>query len=106
MAHAKKTTISWCCQKAAEARDKGNQVIAMAHHSLIPHFYGQDSFLVLSVIDNHEILRDSLMNAGVKTVSQASYHTSDNTRFIDNTGREIYDLCTGSPLSYPCDYRN
>lgn len=105
MAHAKKTTISWCCQKAAEARDKGNQVIAMVHHSLIPHFYGQDSFLVLSVIDNHEILRDSLMNAGVKTVFTGHYHISDNTRYIDNTGREIYDICTGSPLSYPCDYR-
>ena len=105
MAHAKKTTISWCCQKAAEARNKGNQVIAMAHHSLIPHFYGQESFMINSVIDNHEILRDSLMNAGVKVVFTGHYHISDNTRFIDSTGQEIYDLCTGSPISYSCDYR-
>ena len=105
MAHAKKTTISWCSQKAAEARDQGNQVIAMVHHSLIPHFYGQESFMINSVIDNHEILRDSLMNAGVKVVFTGHYHVSDNTRFIDNAGREIYDLCTGSPISYPCDFR-
>lgn len=105
MAHAKKTTISWCSQKAAEARDQGNQVIAMVHHSLIPHFYEQNSFMVLSVIDNHDILRDSLISAGVKVVLTGHYHISDNTRFMDNAGREIYDICTGSPLSYPCDYR-
>ena len=103
--HVKKDVINWCSQKAKEARDKGNQVIAMAHHALIPHFYGQESFMVLSVIDNHEILRDSLMNAGVKVVFTGHYHVSDNTRYIDSTGREIYDICTGSPIAYPCDYR-
>ena len=105
MAHVNKTAVSWSSQKAAEARNKGNQVIAMVHHSLIPHFYGQESFMVLSVINNNDVLRESLMSAGVKVVLTGHYHISDNTRFIDSKGREIYDICTGSPLSYPCDYR-
>lgn len=58
-----------------------------------------------STIDNGEILRDSLMNAGVKVVFTGHYHVTDNTRYTDALGREIYDLCTGSPIAYPCDYR-
>ena len=105
IAHVRSKAIKWVSQKAKEAHEQGNQVICMAHNSLIPHFYGQESFMPLSVIDNHEILRDSLMNAGVKVVFTGHYHISDNTRYTDSEGREIYDICTGSPISYPCDYR-
>ena len=104
-AHVRKSSIYFATDKANEARKKGNQVIAMAHHSLIPHIYGQESIMVYSCIDPAERLRDSLMNAGVKVVFTGHYHISDNTRYTDNEGREIYDLCTGSPISYPCDFR-
>lgn len=105
MAHVSEQDISWIARKSREARNKGNQVIAMAHHSLIPHFYGQESFMIYSVIDSNEQLRDSLMSAGVKVVLTGHYHISDNTRYTNNQGKEIYDICTGSPLSYPCDFR-
>lgn len=103
--HVRSKAITWAYQKALEAKDKGNQIIAMAHHSLIPHFYGQETFMPYSMIDNHEIVRDSLLHAGVKVVFTGHYHISDNTRYIDSEGNEIYDICTGSPISYPCDFR-
>ena len=103
--HVRSKAIKWVCEKALEAKGKGNQVIAMAHHSLLPHFYDQESFMAYSMIDNHEIVRDSLLHAGVKVVFTGHYHISDNTRYIDSEGNEIYDICTGSPISYPCDFR-
>lgn len=104
-AHLRKSALKFASQKAQEARDKGNQTIVMTHHSLIPHIYEQESLMVYSVNSRCEALRDSLMNAGVKIVLTGHYHISDNTRYIDSEGREIYDICTGSPLSYPCDFR-
>lgn len=104
-AHISGSTIKWIWQKATEARDRGNQVIAMAHHSLIPHFYGQESFMIHSVINSCEQLRDSLISAGVKVVFTGHYHVSDNTRYTNSNGQNIYDICTGSPISYPCDFR-
>lgn len=104
-AHLRKSALKFASQKAQEARNKGNQTIVMTHHSLIPHIYGQETFMIYSVNSRCEALRDSLINAGVKVVLTGHYHISDNTRYIDSEGREIYDICTGSPISYPCDFR-
>lgn len=105
MAQVSEETINWACQKAEEARNNGQQVIVMAHHSLIPHIYGQESFMIYSVIDTNEQLRDGLIAAGVKVVFTGHYHISDNTRYKNDEGQEIYNIGTGSPISYPCDYR-
>lgn len=105
MAQVSEEAINWACQKAKEARDNGQQVIVMAHHSLIPHIYGQEAVMIYSVIDTNEQLRDGLMAAGVKVVFTGHYHITDNTRYKNSEGQEIYDIATGSPISYPCDYR-
>ena len=97
--------VAWACQKAAAARDRGQQVIVMMHHTLIPHFYDQESFHPLSVVRDNERIRDQLMEAGVKVVLTGHYHVSDIMRYVNSQGQEIYDICTGSPISYPCDYR-
>lgn len=105
MAQVDESTIDWVGRKASEARARGDQTIVMAHHSLIPHFYGQESFMMYSVINTNEQLRDRLMEAGVKAVFTGHYHISDNTRYVNSEGQEIYDIATGSPIAYPCDYR-
>ncbi|MBR0166626.1 MAG: hypothetical protein IJQ13_07100, partial [Prevotella sp.] len=105
MAQVGEEIINWACQKAEEARDNGQQVIVMAHHSLIPHIYGQEAVMIYSVINTNEQLRDGLMAAGVKVVLTGHYHITDNTRYKNGEGQEIYDIATGSPISYPCDYR-
>ena len=61
--------------------------------------------MIYSVIDTNEQLRDGLMAAGAKVVLTGHYHITDNTRYRNNEGQEIYDIATGSPISYPCDYR-
>ena len=97
--------VTWVCKKAIEAKKKGDQVIVMMHHSLMPHIYWQQTIHANSVIEDHENIRDQLMAAGVKVVLSAHYHVSDITRYTDAGGQEIYDICTGSSISYPCDYR-
>ena len=97
--------VVWACQKAADARTRGQQVIVMMHHSLIPHFFNQESFHPLSVVRDNERIRDLLMEAGVKVVFTGHYHVSDITRYVNSQGQEIYDVCTGSTIAYPCDYR-
>ena len=97
--------VTWACTKAQEAKDKGQQVIAMMHHALLPHIYGQELIHVNSVVSNNEEIRDQLMAAGVKVMLTGHYHISDITRYTSPQGQEIYDVCTGSPIAYPCDYR-
>jgi hypothetical protein len=98
-------SIDWVCEKAKEAQDKGNQVLVMMHHMIMPHYYYQNNIFELSVPTDYSDIRDKFMQAGIKVVLSGHSHTSDITRYVDASGRELYDVGTGSPISYPCDYR-
>ena len=100
------TTLEWVRNKAQAATAAGKQVVAMMHHPLVPHFYGCDKFVETSVVANYETVRNNLADAGIKVVFTGHFHTSDVAKDW-NAGltQEIYDVNTGSLISYPCDYR-
>ena len=100
------TTLNWVAEKSNAARKNGKKVIAMMHHPLIPHFTGVDNFVGTAVVSNYETVRNTLADAGIRVVFTGHFHTSDIA--MDKNAdlrREIYDVNTGSLISYPCDYR-
>lgn len=100
------TTLDWVVEKATAARASGKKVIAMMHHPLMPHFAGVDNFVSTAVVGNYGTVRNTLADAGIRVVFTGHFHTSDIAKDwnADKT-REIYDVNTGSLISYPCDYR-
>lgn len=99
-------TLAWVVEKATAARAKGKRVIAMMHHPLIPHFTGVDTFVSTAVVGNYETVRNTLADAGIRVVFTGHFHTSDIAKdWNGNLTKEIYDVNTGSLISYPCDYR-
>ena len=100
------TTLNWVVEKATAARASGKKVIAMMHHPLIPHFSGVDKFVNTAVVVNYAIVRNTLADAGIRVVFTGHFHTSDIAKdWNADKSREIYDVNTGSLISYPCDYR-
>ena len=100
------TTLDWVTEKANAARTNGKKVIAMMHHPLMPHFTGVDSFVETAVVSNYETVRNTLADAGIRVVFTGHFHTSDIAKdWNADHSREIYDVNTGSLISYPCDYR-
>ena len=100
------TTLDWVVEKATAARTSGKKVIAMMHHPLIPHFTGVDNFVSTAVVGNYETVRNTLADAGIRVVFTGHFHTSDIAKDWNAAKtREIYDVNTGSLISYPCDYR-
>ena len=99
-------TLNWVCHQAEEARSKGHQVIAMMHHPLFPHFNNADLFISTSTISNYENVRNKLADAGIRIILTGHFHTSDIAKdWNEDLSHEIYDINTGSAISYPCDYR-
>ena len=99
-------TLEWLYTKATEKRNAGKQVIAMMHHPLFPHITGANMFIETYNIKGYEDVRDSLINAGVNVILTGHFHTSDIAKdWKDDEGKAIYDINTGSLISYPCDYR-
>lgn len=100
------TTLDWVCRQAEAARSQGRQVVAMMHHPLFPHFNGADLFIPTSAIGNYENVRNRLADAGIRVILTGHFHTSDIAKdWNGDLSREIYDINTGSAISYPCDYR-
>ena len=100
------STLTWLCHQAKTAHDAGKQVIAMMHHPLFPHIQGLDQFISTYSIDNYENVRNSLIEAGVNVILTGHLHISDIAKDWNNDpDKNIYDINTGSLISYPCDYR-
>jgi 3',5'-cyclic AMP phosphodiesterase CpdA len=99
-------TLNWVCTQAEKAREAGKQVIAMMHHPLFPHISGAEMFVDSYAISDFETVRNRLADAGIRVILTGHFHVTDNAKDwnADKTA-EIYDLNTGSTVSYPCDYR-
>ena len=99
-------TLDWVCDKASKASSEGKRVIAMMHHPLIPHVTHAETLVRTYVIKDYDTIRQALIEAGVKVIFTGHFHTSDIAKdFNDSLTKEIYDVNTGSLISYPCDYR-
>ena len=99
-------TLAWLCDQANEAHAAGKQVIAMMHHPLFPHIQGLNQFISTYSINNYKTVRNSLIEAGVNVILTGHFHTSDIAKdWNDDPEKSIYDINTGSLISYPCDYR-
>jgi 3',5'-cyclic AMP phosphodiesterase CpdA len=100
------TTLDFVCRQAEEAGSKGRRVIAMMHHPLFPHFTGANMYISTATINNYEYVRNRLADAGIRVILTGHFHTSDIAKdWNADLSREIYDINTGSAISYPCDYR-
>lgn len=101
-------TLTWINEKALEAKAAGKRVIAMMHHPLIPHVTNAESLVPSYVVNNHDAVRKVLIDAGIRVIFTGHFHTSDIAKDFyddDDLTRCIYDVNTGSLISYPCDYR-
>lgn len=99
-------TLSWIVERAQAATTSGKHVIAMMHHPLIPHVTNAESLVPTYVVDNNDHIRMALIDAGIKVVFTGHFHTSDIAMDYNKEMTDVlYDVNTGSLISYPCDYR-
>lgn len=102
----KPETLEWICQQAAEANKKGKQVIAIMHHNLVEHFNMQASIAAPYVVEDAENIRKSFMEAGIHTVFTGHFHISDIAKdYNEDKTDSIFDISTGSTVTYPCPFR-
>ena len=85
---------------------KGNQIICMMHHALLPHISYANVLIPSSNVADWENVREQLACAGIRVVLSGHFHVSDIAMDLTNDlSRSIYDISTGSTVSYPSDYR-
>ena len=101
----KPETLNWVLEQHAAAQAGGKTVIGMMHHGLIEHYQGQQLVDPGYVITNPEAEINSLIDAGLKIILTGHYHATDITKKTLDNGKFVFDVETGSTVTYPCTYR-
>jgi len=100
----KPETMVWIQGIMAEANAKGIQVLAMMHHGILQHYYGQEEIDPGYLVENWTENAAALMASGIKLVFTGHYHANDISQIsvIKNT---FSDIETGSLVTAPVPYR-
>lgn len=116
--------LSWALDVIDKAHARGDEVLVLSHHALIPHFLSQENVMPNYLIGNwdepftdlmaRQIVRETddprlydktpvevLREAGVHFVFTG--HTHVNSIAKDAT---LYDICTGATTAFPSSVRH
>ncbi len=103
--------LAWAVKEAQTAKSKGNLVLAMCHHGVIPHYSEEvnpedvDWFMSSFIIADWESRARALADAGVTAVLTGHTHASDIAKYVTPDGNVLYDIETAALCAYPTAWR-
>lgn len=102
--------LNWAADQAKEAKAKGNLVLAMSHHGLLPHYdtdlEDKAAFYMNSFrVPNWENVAETLADAGVSAVLTGHTHANDIATYVTKNNNVLYDVETAALCAYPCLWR-
>jgi predicted MPP superfamily phosphohydrolase len=100
----KPETMAWIQEKMAEANANGITVLAMMHHGILQHYYGQEQLDPGYLVENWPEMAGAFMQAGIKLVFTGHYHANDISQIAVGKNT-LSDVETGSLVSAPSPYR-
>jgi hypothetical protein len=99
-------TRDWMKNILVEARRRAIRVVGMMHHGLVEHFSNQTLLFAEFVVDDRAAVAQLFAEGGVRAVFTGHFHATDITQFTaSGQTRPIYDIETGSAVTFPCPYR-
>ena len=102
--------LAWAVEEAQAAKSKGNLVLAMCHHGVIPHYSEAkpedvDWYMSSFIIADWESRATALADAGVSAVLTGHTHASDIAKYVSPDGNVLYDIETAALCAYPTAWR-
>jgi 3',5'-cyclic AMP phosphodiesterase CpdA len=98
-------TSAWVEDMLIKAREQKKAVIVMIHHGVNEHYNGQEKYFGMYMVDDYPDVARLLAAYNARLVFTGHYHAQDIAlkRFPGN--RFLFDIETGSLVTYPCPYR-
>lgn len=99
-------TLAWIEKVLGQAAKDNKAVIAMMHHGIMEHYVGQEKNYGEYIVDDAPEVARMLAAYNVRLVFTGHYHAQDITvTKWNDTGKFVFDMETGSLVTYPCPYR-
>ncbi len=101
--------LKWVVEQTQAAKEKGNLVLGMCHHSIMPHCSIDtkvtQAYMSEYIIGNHEQVSTALADAGMSAVLTGHSHANDIAKFVSANGNVLYDIQTAALCAYPVAWR-
>ena len=111
--------MKWTVDKIEEAKKRKDMIFVMAHHAIMPNYRNQELVLSPFIIKewrtkfndsdpriNGKTPIEVLADNGVKFVFTGHLHENGTAKFVSELGNTIYDVQTGSTVTYPLPIRH
>lgn len=97
--------LAWVLEKTWAAEERGDTVMAFMHHGLVPHFSLEPVLLPDYLVDNYMEVSETFADAGIRYVFTGHMHAQNIASITSAAGNTLYDIETGSLVTYPCPIR-
>jgi 3',5'-cyclic AMP phosphodiesterase CpdA len=93
--------VAWIESMLGIALRRQKAVIVMMHHGVVEHFAGQEKDFSRYLVRDWRQASDMLASYGVRAVFTGHFHAQDIAVRHSAGGRAIYDIETGSLVTFP-----
>ncbi|MCR5484620.1 MAG: metallophosphoesterase [Clostridiales bacterium] len=97
--------LEWVAKQAKEAKECGETLIGMCHHSVVAQYALQETIFKAFIMDNWERRADALADMGMKFVFTGHIHQCKTASYVSDNGAKISDIITPSLIGYPNNIR-
>ncbi|MCF8036729.1 MAG: metallophosphoesterase [Desulfobacteraceae bacterium] len=99
-------TLKWIEEVLIRARQQEKAVLAFMHHGLMEHYPANEKYYGQYVVDKSDTLTRLFAAYGVRLVFTGHFHAQDiTTKSPEQQAARVFDVETGSLVTYPCPYR-
>lgn len=113
-----KNLMKWAVDEIEKAKKRKDMIFILSHHALIPNFRDQRLVLGPFIIKNwnkkyediderinNKLPIEVLADMNVKFVFTGHLHENGTAKYTSNKGNEIFNIQTGSTVTYPLPIR-
>ena len=81
-------------------------MIGLQHHGMVPHFSMEPDLLPMYLVNDYERLAQVYADAGMDYIFTGHMHANDIAAVTTEAGNTLYDIETGSVVTYPSPARS
>ncbi len=100
----KPETMEFIRRQVEDAEANGCRMLTMMHHGLVRHWKWQDRVMGDYLVDDWKKLAKAFARLGLNIVFTGHFHSQDIASWGKGE-KAVYDIETGSTVSYPMPYR-
>ncbi len=97
--------FNWISERAREAREDNQFIIAMTHHPLIAPSPIYEIIGKGDMLGDYKTRIEQLADIGVQFIFTGHTHIHNTSAYQSSKGNVLYDICTSSPIGYPGAFR-